>query len=325
MEGVAVELSPAVRRRAGIGLPENERRLTVIVPIHNEVANIQPFYARAKAALDGMAGLASWDLVFCNNGSDDESLEHVLRLRDADPRVKVITLSKNFGYHSALIAGLSSIESDLYAMIDIDCEDPPELLPVLFAKLLEGAELAYGIRSTRDEPRWITKLRETFYALNRGVADSEIVMWMAEFSMMTRQVRDAILAPRTTYPFIRAEMGYVGFTRIGVPYLRAKRERGTSHYNLFRMTRFAVAGILSSSTFPLRLTLYLAFGVAAGYPLAVLVLGLSPEAAARLASVLSLYFLLVTIPFLALYLARTYKNGINRPLFIIDWHRTHLN
>lgn len=142
--------------------------------------------------------------------------------------------------------------------------------------------------------------------------------------MMTRQVRDAILLPRTTYPFLRAEMGYVGFKRVGVPYFRAKRKLGASHYNLFRMTQFAVAGILSSTTFPLRLVLYCACVAGVGYPVAVWLLGLSADGAARLASVLSLYFLLVTIPFVALYLARTYKNGIYRPVFIIDWRRTHL-
>ncbi len=322
MEGVAVALPKWSSRTAGT---LEGARLAVVVPVHNEALNIQPFYDRARAALDGIPGLAGWQLVFCNNGSEDESLERVLRLRDTDARVKVITLSRNFGYHPALLAGLSSVDADLYAMIDVDCEDPPELLPTFVAKLVEGAELVYGIRSHREEPRSITKLRETFYALNRRIADSEIVMWMAEFSMMTRQVRDAILSPRTTYPFIRAEMGYTGFKRVGVPYLRAKRERGTSHYNLFRMTRFAIAGILSSTTFPLRFTLYWAIVLAVGYPMCVWLLGLSAEGAARLASILSFYFLLLTIPVVALYLARTYKNGIYRPLFIIDWHRTHLN
>lgn len=98
-----------------------------------------------------------------------------------------------------------------------------------------------------------------------------------------------------------------------------------SHSNLFRLTRFAIAGILSSTTFPARFTLYCAILTAVGYPLAVWMLRLSAERAARLASVLSLYFLLVTIPFVALYLVRTYKNGISRPVFITDWHRTHLN
>jgi len=302
----------------------DERHLAVIVPIHNEALNIRPFYARAKVSFDSIPELASWQIVFCNNGSDDDSLSEVLSLHEDDPRVKLITLSKNFGYHGALIAGLSTIQADLYVVIDVDCEDPPELVPTFYRHVLEGAELVYGIRSQRDEPKLISYLRKLFYSLNRKVADSEIVMWMGEFSMMTRQVRDAILVPRTTFPFLRAEMGYVGFKRVGVPYLRAKRERGVSHYNLLSMARFAIGGILSSTTFPLRLIFYSACVAGIGYPLIVWLMNLSVERATMVAGILSLYFLLVSVPFIALYLARTYRNGIYRPLFIIDRHRTYL-
>ena len=322
MESVAVT-APVTGGRPDVAL--QGARLAVIVPIRNEATNIQPFYARARAALDGIQGLSSWQLVFCNNGSEDESLELVLRLRGDDQRVKVITLSKNFGYHSALVAGLSNVDADLYAMIDVDCEDPPELLSTFYEKLVEGAELAYGIRSERDEPRVITALRRVFYLLNRRIADSEIIMWMGEFAMMTRQVRDAVLAPRTTFPFVRAEMGYVGFSRTGVPYRRAKRARGRSHYNLFTMTKFAVAGILSSTTFPLRFTVYCAVALGVLYPMLVWFMRFSMATAAQLATIMSFYFLLVSVPFVALYVARTYRNGINRPVYIVDWRRTELD
>lgn len=300
------------------------RRLAVIVPVHNETISIRPFYEKTKAVLEKMIELESWSVVFCNNGSDDDSLAEIMKLRDTDQRVKVITLSKNFGYHGALIAGLSTIEADLYAIIDVDCEDPPDLLPAFLSQIEGGAELVYGIRSKRSESVFITFFRKVFYALNRKLADSEIVMWMAEFSMMTRQVRDAVLLPRTTFPFLRAEMGYVGFHRVGIPYARGKRLHGRSHYNLWSMTKFAIAGILSSTTFPLRLTFYCACVLAVCYPLIVWLFEISAERAAWLASIFSLYFLLVTLPFIALYLARTYRNGIYRPVFIVDWHRTHL-
>lgn len=153
-----------------------DRHVAVIVPIYNDAVNVRPFYVRAKASLDSIQGLGSWQIVFCNNGSEDDSLSEVLSLHETDARVKVITLSKNFGYHGALIAGLSSVETDIYAIIDVDCEDPPELLPTFYAQTLEGAELVYGIRSQRDESALITLLRKGFYALNRRVADSEIVM-----------------------------------------------------------------------------------------------------------------------------------------------------
>lgn len=297
--------------------------LHVIVPARNERLNVPYFYNRARQALDSLHGL-DWSIVFMNNDSDDGTLEEMMALRAADPRVKIITLSRNFGYHAALVAGLSSVESDYYAIVDVDCEDPPELLVEFHKALQGGAELAYGVRSKRDEPWLVTFGRKLFYLANRGVADSEIVMWMGEFSMFTRQVRDALLASKTTFVSLRAEMGYVGFPRVGIAYLRAKRAFGETHYNLWRMTVYAVASILSGTTFPLRLVLYLGAGMAVAFPVAMVALGLSAAEVAVTAAVAGLYFLLISLPLMSLYLARTYKNVVYRPVFVIDQSRTYL-
>lgn len=297
--------------------------LHVIVPARNERLNVPYFYNRARQALDSLHEL-EWSIVFMNNDSDDGTLEEMMALRAADPRVKIITLSRNFGYHAALVAGLSSVESDYYAIVDVDCEDPPELLVDFHKALQGGAELAYGVRSKRDEPWLVTFGRKLFYLANRGVADSEIVMWMGEFSMFTRQVRDALLASKTTFVSLRAEMGYVGFPRVGISYLRAKRAFGETHYNLWRMTVYAVASILSGTTFPLRLVLYLGAGTAAVFPIAVVALGLGAAEVAVTAAVAGLYFLLISLPLMSLYLARTYKNVVYRPVFVIDQSRTYL-
>ncbi len=297
--------------------------LQVIIPARNETLNIQYFYERARQALDTLE--VDYNLVFINNASEDSSLAEMLKLRAKDPRVKIITLSRNFGYHAALTAGLSSVKGDYYAITDVDCEDPPELLAKFFSVLKEGqAEVAYGIRSQREEPKMVTFGRKLFYYANRQVADSEIVIWMGEFSMMTSQVRDAILSSNTTFPFLRAELGYVGFRREGIPYLRQQRQHGKSHYNFWRMTQFAVGGILASSTFPLRFVLYLAAFIVVAFPLAVVLLRFSVEVAARMAIFIGLYFLLLSVPFIALYLARTYKNGIGRPVFVVDQQQTYL-
>lgn len=298
-------------------------RLHVIVPARNERLNVPYFYGRARQALDSIAGL-EWSLVFVNNGSDDGTLEQMLLLRAVDPRVKIITLSRNFGYHAALMAGLSSVESDYYAIVDVDCEDPPELLVDFYRAIQAGAQVAYGVRSQRDEPRLVTFGRKLFYIANRRVADSEIVMWMGEFSMMTRQVRDSLLAPKTTFVSLRAEMGYVGFARTGIPYLRARRKYGETHYNFWRMTVYAIASILSGTTFPLRLVLYLAAVVGLGFPIGVWLSGMTARQAAVAAVFVSMYFLVVTIPLISLYLARVYKNVVSRPVFVVDRTRTYL-
>lgn len=299
--------------------------LSVLVALHNESANIGPFYERAKPVLESLSGLSSWQIIFINDGSDDDSLDQILKLRAKDSRVKVISLSRNFGYQSALTAGFTLADSDLYAVLDVDCEDPPELLTQFYENIQKGVHLTYGIRSNRDEPAIITKGRALFYHINNRIADSPTILWMAEFGMMTRKVRDAILMPRTTFPFLRSEMAYVGFARAGVDYRREKRAHGKSHYNLLSMTRFAVAGFLAGSTFPLRFVLYLSAVLALAYPLMVLLFGLDAAGAAQLASVLTFYMALTTFPILALYLARTYRNVVSRPVFIVDEGRSQLS
>lgn len=299
-------------------------KLTVITACKNEQPSVRPFYDRMSAALKTLEPELDWEIVYMDDGSEDGTGSEVLRLRESDKRVKLITMSRSFGYQPVLLAGLTSRESDLYSVVDVDCEDPPELLPKFFQAIKAGADVAYGIRSNREEPAHIVWLRGLFYKINCLIADGPTVLWMAEFGIYTRRVRDAVLASRSTFPFVRNEISYAGFKRVGVDYLRAKRTIGRSHYNLFRMAKFAVAGYLTSSTFPLRMTLYLAAALAASFPLLLLLLGPSWEVAGPLAAVLNLYFCLAAVPFISLYLARTYHDTQGRPVFLVDEKRSHL-
>ncbi len=297
--------------------------LTVIVPVHNEEANIDMFYERIFPVLSSLK-VRDWEILFMNNASTDGTLDKILTLRAAEPRVKVITLTRNFGLQASLTAGLTSRESELYAIIDVDCEDPPELLEQFYREIEGGAHTAYGIRSRRDEPAWLTSLRGLFYWINRQIADFPVMLWMAEFVMITRTVRDAVVANKSAFPFVRSEIGYAGLKAVGIPYFRASRKHGLSHVNLRGMAEFAVWGFLTSSTFPLRVTLYLSALVMMLYAFAILWLRLSLAQASQWAVILGFVYLLATVPVLSLYLARTYKNTLARPVFIIDPEKTRL-
>ena len=300
-----------------------KKSLAVVVPCHNETDNVEPFYETAKKTLDALP--VDWSLLFVNDASTDDTLDKILALRAKDPRVKVATLSRNFGYHAALVAGLSNADADLYAIVDVDGEDPPELLAKFHAEIENGAQTVYGIRSQRPEPAHIVFFRWLFYWINRKIADGPIRLWMAEFSMFSRPVRDYILDNRTTFPFLRAELAYVGLRMVGVPYARQPRLRGTSHYNFWSMTKFAVAGFLASSTFPLRATVYLSVAILALYAILVPALSMSLIQAGALAAIMGFVFLLVTVPVLALYIARTYKNVTSRAVFFLDSERSRLS
>lgn len=299
------------------------KRLAVIVPCHNETANVEPFYESAKKALDALP--LDWSLVFVNDASTDDTLDKILALRAQDPRVKVATLSRNFGYHAALVAGLSNADADLYAIVDVDGEDPPELLRQFYATIEKGAATAYGIRSERPEPARIVFFRWLFYWINRKIADGPIRLWMAEFSMFTRPVRDYVLANKTTFPFLRAELAYVGLRMEGIPYARQPRLRGTSHYNFFSMSKFAIGGFLASSTFPLRAALYLSVFFTALFAAAAPLAGLTLVEAGALAAIMGFLYILLAVPMLSLYLARTYKNVTGRPVFFLDPERSRLD
>jgi glycosyltransferase involved in cell wall biosynthesis len=307
--------------------------VSVIIPAYNEAATLPIFYRRLTQALAPLQGRANFEFLVVNNGSTDESLAILQDLHRSDPRVQVLTLSRNFGYQAAITAGLTVARGDAVACIDADGEDPPRILAQFVETWLEGkADVVYGIRGKRPESRLMQLGRRAYYRITRMLADHEIVLDMAEFGLLDRRVRDAVLSTRSTFPFVRAQVGYVGFRRIGIPYDREARLGGRSHYNLLRAFKFGLGGILSSSTFPLRL---LAYGGAV-----LVLLGVSAVTAAAVAHLrnpsfnpstwilLGIAVLLVWTVFgigvLAVYLARVYKDLVALPLYVVDEARSLL-
>lgn len=295
----------------------NKKLITIVCAVHNEEEAIPLFYKRLCSVINSLD--YSFEIIFTNNRSCDNSLEIIRGIRNADSRVKVLTLSRNFGYQCSLQAGMSYASGEAIITIDVDCEDPPELIPQFLAKWSSGFDVVYGIRKNRPEPRVILFFRNLFYKVLKITADANIILNMAEFGLIARHVRNAILNNSNTFPFLRAEIGYVGFRVCGIEYDRQKRIAGATHYNLIGMLIFAIGGILTSSTFPFRLA-------AITYPL-IFLLNIFMMIASVVYS--DFYFkLLVIIDFMyglflltlhGIYLARIYKNGLNRPLYVIDW------
>ena len=304
----------------------DQLELAVIVPLHNETESINYFYNRLRSTLEGIKDLTRWEVIFINDGSTDNSLEKLKELRENDKRVNIISLARSFGYQNALQAGLTTVTANFYSIVDVDCEDPPELLEEFFHSIKhEKIEIAYGIRSNREEPSWVVFFRKIFYLINRIIADNEIVMWMAEFSMFTHNVKLVTLLPRNTYLFLRNEIAYAGLKRKGFDYFRAKRKFGKTHYNFFRMTMFAIAGFLTSSTFPLRMIFYLSVFIGIMLPLMWVFFEVGLQTIANLSVVILLYFSIICLSIISLYLARSYQNIINRPVYVIDPQQTFLN
>ncbi len=296
--------------------------ISIVCPVYNEEGAVVLFYERLKRVLEPLSAQYVFELIFTNNRSTDGTLTALLRLREVDSRVQIVTLSRNFGYQASLQAGLSHAKGAAVIIIDVDCEDPPEMISDFLDRWEQGYDVVYGIRCDRPEAWPLKQARNGFYRVLRAMADMDIVLYMAEFALMSANVRDCVISNGNTFPFIRSEIGYAGFSRCGIKYRRKQRVAGVTHYNLFRMTTFAIGGILTSSTVLLRAAAYcwpilaianaalLASGWAGGFSMAV---------------VIDLLWIAFLVTVHGLYLARVYKNGMGRPVFIVDQKHTYLN
>jgi glycosyltransferase involved in cell wall biosynthesis len=299
--------------------------ITILCPVYNEDSVVPLFFERIQPVMMKLSEHYEVHLVFLNNASGDHTSEQIQKIREVWPSTYLITMSRNVGYHASLECGLRNAAGDLFVFIDVDCEDPPEMILEFVEKYEQGFDIVYGERVDREESKAIKSARKFFYRLLHAVADDEIILDMAEFSLFTREVRDAILDENTSFPFLRASIARVGFRRAAIPFKRQKRIAGTTHYNLVKMSIFAVAGILSASTLFLRLPIYFL----PVWLLTLLFLCMGYVSTHSPWMVVAAFLVFAgyiggTMAFTAMYVARSYKNGLHRPNAFIDRCRSVL-
>jgi polyisoprenyl-phosphate glycosyltransferase len=310
--------------------PSSKKKIiSIICPVYNEEETIPMYYERFQKAIVCLLDRYVVELTFVNNCSTDNTLVAIKQIRAKDPTVQYITLTRNFGYQSSVLCGLTFAKSDAIVVNDVDCEDPPELIPKFVEYWEKGYDIIYGKRGKRPEYLGLTLCRKLFYRLTKAIADNDFILDMAEFSLFTQRVRNEVMRTKTSFPFIRNELAYVGFRKIGIDYDREPRITGRGNYKgisgMFRMVKFAVAGILTASTFPLRLIFFLAIPLLLSNFAAIFVYFASPKnIPLHLIYTINTMFLITAVTFLSTYMARVYKNGIERPIFIVDWENTNL-
>ena len=308
--------------------PSAEQRplVTVVCPVFNEEQSVPLFYERLLRALKDIDAKVRFEFLFMNNRSTDRTLDVVKELQAKDPRIRYVTLSRNFGYQASITAGMRHAAGDAVVNIDVDCEDPPEMIPKFIERWLGGADVVYGLRDKREEFVLMHWARKLFYRMTRMISDHEIVLDMAEFFLVDRRVRDYVLSSRSTFPFVRGQVGYVGFRREGIPYKRERRLVGETHYNLLGATRFGAAGILSSSTWALRMLAYVGgLSFAGNTVLAGWLFVAGDRAGLTLpmriflgVMALQTGWVLLALGAIGLYLARVYKDSMGLPLYVVD-------
>jgi dolichol-phosphate mannosyltransferase len=232
--------------------------LSVIIPVYNEANNIKELATRLNQTLAGLP--EDWEVLFINDGSRDGSWEMLEGLAKTDKRIKLINFSRNFGHQNALAAGIDHCQGKAAIIMDGDLQDPPELIPELFAKWKQGYHVVYAQRTSREyEPASKRFFAGVFYRLIKRITSLDMPLDTGDFRLIDRRVIDILKNLPENNLFLRGLVAWTGFRQTGVQFNRERRYAGKPKYSFKKSLELAIAGITSFSVFPLRLASYLGF------------------------------------------------------------------
>lgn len=238
------------------------KKISLIVPVYNEEEAIPLFYKFVR----NFEPLSKYsiEIVFINDGSKDQTQNIACALAISDPLVMLINFSRNFGKEPALFAGLEHATGDAVIPIDVDLQDPIEVIPRLIERWQAGADVVLAKRGDRSSDTLLKRSSaELFYKLNNLMSETKIENNVGDFRLMSRQVVEAIKTLPERKLFMKGVLGWVGFNTEIVEYTRAKRVAGSTKFNGWKLWNLALEGITSFSTVPLRIWTYIGFGIAA--------------------------------------------------------------
>ncbi|HLM52626.1 MAG TPA: glycosyltransferase family 2 protein [Pseudoxanthomonas sp.] len=305
----------------------DRERLTVVVAARNEAQALPLLHPRIVAVLERLDNLEG-RVLYVDDGSTDATWEVMQRLAGTDPRVSLLRLSRNFGKELALTAGLDQVERGAALILDADGQDPPELIPQFVARWREGFDDVHGTRIQRQGEGWIKRATAAgFYRLIGRLSRTPIPADTGDFRLLSPRALAALRQMRERHRFMKGLFGWIGFRQAALPYRREPRLNGSSNFGLWRLWNFALEGITSFSTAPLRVATYL--GMAAAALAFVFALWIILKAALYGDPVAGWPTMMVVILFLggtqliALgligeYLGRLYEESKQRPLYLVD-------
>jgi len=310
------------------GLMRNSARtrLSLVVPVYNEAESIALFLDAIHRIFASQTGL-DVELVFVNDGSQDDTLDRLLESQGKDARIKIVDLSRNFGKEAALSAGLQVATGEVVVPIDVDLQDPPELIPAMLEKWREGYEVVLGKRVNRDSDSWSKRISARFfYRIHNLIAEPGLPENVGDFRLMDRKVVEALNQLPESRRFMKGLFAWVGFRTAVLDYVRPGRAAGATKFNGWRLWNFALEGFTSFSTSPLRVWTYIgclvatmALGFATFIAIRVFVQGVDVPGYASL--MVAITFLgglqLIGIGVIGEYLGRTYIESKHRPIYIV--------
>jgi glycosyltransferase involved in cell wall biosynthesis len=238
-----------------------KRSVSLACPFYNECGSVALFFKRVVPVLESLA--LPFEIVCVNDGSKDTTLQELMRARAVDDRILVVDLSRNFGKEAALTAAIDYAQGDAVIPIDADLQDPPELIPSLVGKWLEGYEVVVARRANRDNDGLVKRVTAGwFYRLHNAISEIGVPENVGDFRLMDRRVVEILKGLPERRRFMKGLFAWVGFRSAVVEYTRDARAVGTTKFSGWRLWNLALEGITSFSTVPLRLWTYLGSAVA---------------------------------------------------------------
>lgn len=310
-----------------VSVPSSHRdKISLVVPFFNEEPAIEVFFRRVPSVLQTLMDI-DYEIICINDGSSDRTLEMLLGHADRDHRVVVIDLSRNFGKEAAMTAGIDAAQGDAIIPFDADLQDPPEVIPRLVEKWREGFDVVLAKRAERDTDTYLKRrTAAAFYSLHNKISDVKIPENVGDFRLMSRAAVDALRALPENRRFMKGLFTWVGFRTACVEYRREPRVAGTTKFSGWRLWNFALEGITSFSTLPLRVWTYLgtftalsAIVYASYLVLRTIIHGRDvPGYASIITAVLFLGGVqLIGIGVIGEYIGRMYMETKRRPVYIV--------
>ncbi|HLM14156.1 MAG TPA: glycosyltransferase family 2 protein [Reyranella sp.] len=300
--------------------------VSLVVPVFNEEESIDLYLDTVPPLMerDGFR----FEIVFVNDGSRDNTLAHLLDRAALDRRLRIVNLSRNFGKEAALTAGIDHARGDVIVPMDIDLQDPPELIGPFMARWREGYDVVYGVRTQRT---WDTAAKRLsanwFYRVFNSMSPVRIPENVGDFRLVDRRAVEVLRQLPERNRFMKGLFAWVGFNAVGVPYERPQRAAGSSKFNLWRLWNFALDGVVSFSTAPLRAWFYVGVVIAAISVLyalfiitRVLIFGIdTPGYASLLIAVLLMGAIqLLSLGIIGEYLGRLFLEVKGRPIYVVE-------
>ncbi len=304
-----------------VGTPE----LSVIIPVFNEGENLRVLLQRLVPAL---ACVESFEVIFIDDGSSDDTLPVLRALAAGDSRVKALSFSRNFGKEIAIAAGVDAALGRAAVIMDADLQHPPEAIAAFIARWREGYQNVFGVRESRETDskarKWLTG---HFYRLFRMFGEIGLPEGAGDFRLLDRVALDALKSLRERARFSKGLYAWIGFRSIGVPFAVAERHAGELKFSYGKLTRFALDGLVSFTTVPLKVWTYVGMAIAAFamlnalyYILEVLIWGISVPGFATL--IVSVTFFagvqLISLGVLGEYIGRVFAEVKGRPLYLVQ-------